>query len=276
MLSLRSEVRRSTRSRKGLALVFAPFIFSLAANAVPVTISASPANGPAFTVAGSGCQPGQYTTPQTLQWTPGASCNVAFITPYTKQGTRYVFAGWQDGSSASATRVLSTPAQATTYTAVFSTQYYVSLNLIPQSSGAISGGGGWIPASSVVNLTATAAPGYRFVYWSGVDTSATYRSAMITVNSARSVTANFAAETSFMPSTYVALLVSSGSTAKINDYGQILAGTKLWTPASANGFEGSVTSLPFTGIDINGHGQILANVSSKAVLWTPRSVSGID
>jgi len=184
------------------------------ANAVPVTISASPANGRALTVVGSGCRPGSYTTPQTLQWTPGASCTVAFTSPQsTEPGMQYAFTGWQDGN-ALASRVISTPGQATTYTAVFSPQHYVTTNAIPQSGGTV-GGGGWITASSVANLTAMAAPGYRFVSWTGVDSSAASASATVTVNSARSVTANFAEEvpcTFSLSSSSISLSTAAGNT----------------------------------------------------------------
>ena len=37
---------------------------------VSVTINAN--TGAVFTVSGTGCAPGGYTTPQTLQWAPGA------------------------------------------------------------------------------------------------------------------------------------------------------------------------------------------------------------
>src|SRR5204862_317743 len=48
--------------------------------AVPVTIS-SAQSGLSFTSSGTGCEPGSYATPKTLNWSPGSSCSVAFSTP---------------------------------------------------------------------------------------------------------------------------------------------------------------------------------------------------
>src|ERR1035437_6491237 len=58
---------------------------------VPVAVTSSPP-GLSFTVAGSGCAPGTYTTPANLLWSANISCTVLFNTPQLVGRTRYVFA----------------------------------------------------------------------------------------------------------------------------------------------------------------------------------------
>jgi hypothetical protein len=112
--------------------------------AVGVTIAANTANE-AFTVSGTGCAPGGYTTSQTLQWSPGASCTVLFVSPFSAQvGTQYVLTGWQDGSTANP-RAIVVPAQSTTYTATFKTQYQAIVLANPPAGGTVLGGVGWMP-----------------------------------------------------------------------------------------------------------------------------------
>jgi hypothetical protein len=138
--------------------------FQIAHAAVAVTITANISNA-GFTVTGTGCAPGGYSVPQTLQWAPGASCTVAFVSPYSQQvGTQYVLTGWQDGSTANP-RVIVTPDQSTTYTASFKTQYQPIVTVNPPTGGSVSGGG-FVDAGGTATLTATPADGYRFVNWS--------------------------------------------------------------------------------------------------------------
>ena len=47
---------------------------------VPITFASSPVSR-AFTASGAGCQPGSYTTTQTLAWSLSASCTVSFASP---------------------------------------------------------------------------------------------------------------------------------------------------------------------------------------------------
>ncbi|MBZ5626352.1 MAG: discoidin domain-containing protein [Acidobacteriia bacterium] len=91
---------------------------------VPVTI-ASLVSGVtsyrAFSVSGTGCNPGSYTTPYALNWTPGSSCTVAFTSPQTGgDGTQYVFGSWSDNGASGPRgnpRTFIAPGSATTYTA---------------------------------------------------------------------------------------------------------------------------------------------------------------
>jgi probable HAF family extracellular repeat protein len=88
------------------------------AGAVKITFQSNP-SGRVFTVTGNGCAAGVYTTPATLDWTPGANCTVSFVSPHSVQvGTQYAFLGWHDGVGGNP-RLITAPAQARTYTATF-------------------------------------------------------------------------------------------------------------------------------------------------------------
>lgn len=125
---------------------------------------ASNVNAQPFTVTGTGCAPGNYTVPQNLQWTPGASCTVAFPSPYGAQaGTRYVFSAWQDGD-ASNPRTFVAPAQAVTLTATFAIQFYLTVQAAPPQGGTAAGEG-WYGAGSQATISASPAARYQFVNW---------------------------------------------------------------------------------------------------------------
>src|ERR1035437_8259281 len=74
---------------------------------VPVAVTSSPPRF-SFTVAGSGCAPGTYTTPANLLWSANISCTVLFNTPQLVGRTRYVFASSAlSGGAAEATNAQS-------------------------------------------------------------------------------------------------------------------------------------------------------------------------
>jgi len=78
--------------------------------AVSVTILSNPA-AQVFTADGSGCSAGGYTAPQALNWTPGASCTVTFVSPSSGgAGRQFVFNSWQDGAATNP-RTIVAPAQ---------------------------------------------------------------------------------------------------------------------------------------------------------------------
>ena len=68
-----------------------------------------------FSVAGTGCFPGVYITPMTLDWTPQSSCTITISPP-----SPYVFSSWSDGSTANP-RTFVAPASSTTYSFTVST-----------------------------------------------------------------------------------------------------------------------------------------------------------
>lgn len=263
------------------------------AQAVSVTITSN-YTGRAFTVSGAGCAPGGYTTPQTLQWSPGSSCSVSFLSPHSVQlGTQYVFNSWQDGSAANP-RVIATPVQDTTYTASFTQQFSVMTQANPAEGGTISGGG-WVNYGSSVTLTATPASSYRFVDWSGLPNGPSGANPATTaVYGPITAIADFAPLTNALPSNYTLTQVTSwGTSAGINIFGQV-AGRDysssrpfLWTPSTANGVIGSLTDLgglPMgtspqnfaTGINDRGQvaGWTYYGNQTQVFLWSPSAANG--
>ncbi len=259
-------------------------------NAVPVTI-ASNTTGQAFGVTGSGCNSGSYSTPHILQWTPGATCVVTFLSPYSfVVQTRTAFTGWQDGNSSNP-RTFVTPAAAATFTANFATQYYLTVQANIPEVGPI-GGSGWYAAKATAILTATAVPGYRFVNWN-VNFSNLGTPVVVTVDRPKTVIANYVPDANVAPVSYsITTVAPKGSASGMNEFGQVVgtAGAVpfLWTPTSANGALGNLTNLaefakstlPVSGIGLNDFGQVIGleprNSASFAdiVLWTPDSPNG--
>ena len=84
-----------------------------------VTIASVP-TGLQFNSVGTGCAPGTYTTPMTLNWTPGSSCTVIMSTPQNSAGVQYTFSQWQDGTT-NPTYGTTAPSSPTIYTATFAT-----------------------------------------------------------------------------------------------------------------------------------------------------------
>jgi len=155
----------------------------------PVTIASSPA-GLALTVSGAGCQPGSYTAPQTLAWTPGASCAVSFASPQSgATGIQYVFSNWADDPSALSSRTLATPAGATTYTANFTTQYLLTTAANPSAGGTVSSGG-WYNAGTTAAVAASPNNGYGLSSWTGA-TSSGLNIGTVLMDGPESVTGNF-------------------------------------------------------------------------------------
>ena len=164
-------------------------------------ITSAPA-GRSLTVDGAPC-----TAPCTFQWTPGTNHTIATTTPQAgATGTRYVFSNWSDGGAISHTiTASSSPA---TYTANFTTQYYLTTAASPSAGGTISPASSWRNSGSVVSVSATANSGYVFSGFSGA-LSGTTTPQNLTMNAPKSVTANFAV--SNQPPQAVSVTPSSGS-----------------------------------------------------------------
>ncbi|MFZ0828245.1 MAG: chitobiase/beta-hexosaminidase C-terminal domain-containing protein [Verrucomicrobiia bacterium] len=154
---------------------------------VAVTIGSSP-SGLLVVVDGN-----NYTAPVTANFAVGTSHSIGGITQHTFDShTNYVFASWSDGGSQ--THTIVTPSAATTYTAYYSEQYWLDMVAAPSGSGSVTANpiAAWYSAGQAVQLTATPVTGYAFSFWVGVDT-ASGNTAGVTMNSYRSVTANFIA-----------------------------------------------------------------------------------
>ena len=161
---------------------FAP---TIPAGDVEVTTSPS---GLAFTSAGTGCESASYTSPQTLTWTPGSSCTLSVTSPIPAgTGVQYAFSQWQDGTTAT-TDAVTAPATTATYTATFTTQYQLTTT---SGNGGTVSAGGFFNAGTDATITATPAPGFTFINFTGTSTS-TNNPFTLTMNAPQTITANFA------------------------------------------------------------------------------------
>jgi hypothetical protein len=124
---------------------------------VRVTVQTNPA-GLAFSVDGT-----TYNSTQMFSWIPGSSHTIASTSPQSGgTGVQYVWLGWSDSGAISHTVA---PTTSRTYTAIFSTQYY--LTMTRGTGGTVSPASGWRNAGSTVSITATATTGYTFAGWTG-------------------------------------------------------------------------------------------------------------
>jgi hypothetical protein len=133
---------------------------SFTLGSVQVTVTSSPA-GRTVTVDGT-----SYAAPQTFTWVANSSHTIqADSIQAGAAGTRYVFASWSDTG---AIEHVVTPSAARTYTANFTTQYYVTMNT--NTGGSVSPPSGWFNRNAAVTITATPDNGYGFISWSGAGT----------------------------------------------------------------------------------------------------------
>src|SRR6185312_5390570 len=121
---------------------------SNSAGGLSVTVASSPA-GLALTVDAAPC-----TAPCTYSWTAGSVHTVAASTQSGATGTQYLFANWSDSGAASHSI---TAAASTTYTASFTTQYFLTTAVSPSGAGTITPSSGWYNAGTVVPVSAAAA-----------------------------------------------------------------------------------------------------------------------
>ena len=147
------------------------------------TIVTSPA-GLALTIDGTAC-----TSPCSPQWAAGSTHTIA--TPATQAGatgTQYIFANWSDAGGLSHT--VTAPASAASYTANFTTQYYLTTS--SGTGGTIAPASGWYNSSSVAAVSATPAASYQFTGFTGGLTG-TASPQNVTLTAPVTVTAGFIA-----------------------------------------------------------------------------------
>jgi alpha-1,3-glucanase-like protein/List-Bact-rpt repeat protein/HYDIN/CFA65/VesB family protein len=133
------------------------FTFYFVTSNIPVTVQTSPA-GLSFTVDGT-----NYGSAQALNWVYGSNHSIATASPQSGgAGVQYVWGSWSDGGALSHTVTASTNY---TYTANFTTQYY--LTLTAGLGGSVSPSSGWNNSNATVSISATASNGYSFSGWSG-------------------------------------------------------------------------------------------------------------
>jgi len=129
-------------------------------NPVQVTVQTSP-SGPTFTVDGS-----PYTAVQTFSWQPGSSHTIATTSPQSGgTGVQYLWKSWSDNGAISHTVA---PTTNKTYTANFTTQYYLTMSA--GIGGTVTPMNGWKNSGSTVSISAKSSTGYRFSNWTGMGT----------------------------------------------------------------------------------------------------------
>lgn len=164
-----------------------------------VTVDTSPTG---LTIAADGVSD---TAPRIYQFAPTSQHQLSTTEPQqVTAGSRLMFSSWSD--SGTFTHTVTTPSSPVTYTATFKTQYLLTTAVDPPAGGSITSGA-WFDTGTSVPITATAATGYSFTGFSG-DLSGTTNPNSVTLDAARSVTANFKGlttttlSTSPNPSTY--------------------------------------------------------------------------
>jgi len=133
---------------------------SFTQNNVQVTVQTNPL-GRTFSVDGAA-----YSSTQMLSWVPGSSHTIATTSPQSDAtSVRYVWTKWSDGGAISHTVA---PTTNKTYTATFTTQYYLTMN--HGTGGTVAPPSGWKNSGVVVSISATPASGYSFSSWTGSGT----------------------------------------------------------------------------------------------------------
>jgi hypothetical protein len=157
------------------------------ATPVTVTINSAPP-GLSFTSEGS-----TYTTPHSFEWSSGSTHRVSFVSVIQSASARKGFAGWADGDK-NATREITVPAAAMTYTANYANQYQLQLQVSPAIGGITAANppstDGFYNAGTTVQVTAIANSAYKFTTFSG-DLLGSSPSQALVMSAPRSVTANF-------------------------------------------------------------------------------------
>jgi hypothetical protein len=201
------------------------FTFIVVTNSNGTTVGTSPA-GLSFSMDGT-----NYTTQQTFNWVPGSNHTLATTgTQSGGSGTQYVWSSWSDGGAISHTVA---PTTGTSYTANFTTQYFLTMNA--GANGSVSPASGWTNSGTVVNISATASNGYNFGSWteSGSGSySGNNNPASITMNGPITETASFATQVQVQAMAFVqqpgnvlqgAIMVPEVQVQAIGTNGQALA-----------------------------------------------------
>jgi hypothetical protein len=148
-----------------------------------VILTTSPAG---LTLAADGVN---CTAPCYEAWSPGTNHTIGVVTPQAGQaGVQYVYSGWSDSGAAS--HSITATANSTTYTAAFSTQYYLTVTANPPGGGTLSAASGWHSPGDTVPVSASTNSGYTFAGFSGA-LAGTVTPQNVTVNGPAQVNAFF-------------------------------------------------------------------------------------
>ncbi len=127
-------------------------------NTISVTVTTSPA---ARTIIVDGIT---YTAPQTFSWVANSNHTIQSDTLQNgSAGTRYVWSNWSDAGARLHTVA---PLVNTTFTANFTTQYFLTMNT--NVGGTVLPASGWHDSGESVVISATPTNNFGFLNWSGI------------------------------------------------------------------------------------------------------------
>jgi hypothetical protein len=204
------------------------FIF-VTNNAMSVTVQANP-TGVSFSVDGT-----NYTAAQTFNWIPGSNHIIATTSPQSGgTGVQYVWGSWSDAGAIS--HAIS-PTTNATYTANFTTQYYLTMSA--GAGGNVSPVSMWTNNGAVVNIGATASNGYSFISWTGSGNgsySGNNNSVPVTMNGPITQTASFTTQVQSM--------------AFVQQPGNVLQGATITPEVQVQAFDSNGQSLATATISL--------------------------
>ncbi len=145
--------------------------------------------------AGAGIQVdgASWLAPTNFYWDSGQQHTVAIPPQQISQNSQLGLAKWSDGVLSATRQISGLHGANQTFTASLATQFLVNVTSSPSSAGT-TGGAGFIASGTNTTLTAAPAAGFRFTSFSG-DVATPSNGAVVTVNQALNVQANFAAIT---------------------------------------------------------------------------------
>jgi uncharacterized repeat protein (TIGR02543 family) len=220
---------------------------------VQVTVQTAPI-GLAFTVDGT-----TYSATQTFSWASGSNHTVATASPQSGgTGIQYVWKTWSDNGTISHNVA---PTTNKTYTANFTTQYYLTMG--HGTGGTVSPVSGWKNSGATVSITATptnnSSVSYSFNRWAGTGAgsySGTNNPASIKVNGPTTENATFAQN----PVQVVVQTNPAGRSFSVDGTIYTAAQSFSWSPGSSHTI--ATTSPQSGGADVQ-------------YVWTKWSDSGV-
>ena len=240
-----------TASPPALASALSQPFTVTSSSSISATVTTTPA-GLAFAVDGT-----NYTTQQTFIWVPGSNHSIATTaTQSGGTGIQYLWSAWSDGGALAHTVASS---NSITYTASFTTQYYLTMNA--GANGSVNPASLWTNSGAVVSISATPAVGFGFNNWTGSGSgsySGNNNPAALTMNGPITETASFAATTKIITLggnlAFGNVLVNSSSnrTLTIGNTGNTtLTVSSISYPAGfSGGFAGSIPANGSTNVTV--------------------------
>jgi len=198
------------------------------------------------TVSGGG------TTPYSYSWsgggTPATGTSSTFTTQWSTAGTKTIALTVTDSLGQTGSANLNV---------TIIDNYTLTVNINPPGAGSVTPSGGSYTSGTVVTLTETPIASYKFVNWSG-DATGSGSSVTVTMNSNKTVTANFAIN-------YYTVTASAGTGGSISPSGAITVNygsSKSFTITANAGYKissvtvdgssvGAVSSYTFSNVTSN-------------------------